>query len=106
MGIKEGSNQQSNFAIRWTRSGPIHFSTLPRYSGFRKVVERDDHRCQNPRCNARNLRVQAHHIEWVSLGGSNDLKNGIALCSSCHLRLVHTKKASVVRQGSRVTVFE
>ncbi|MBT3220694.1 MAG: HNH endonuclease, partial [Proteobacteria bacterium] len=89
---------------------------LPPRRGFQKVIERDNHRCQNPRCEAQHLRVQAHHIKWVSHGGGDEPQNGIPLCTSCHLRLVHAKKASVSRQGNRlkwsfadgtrVTVFE
>jgi len=70
--------------------------------GFGKVVDRDAHRCQNPRCNARNLRVQAHHVVWQRHGGSDELGNGLTLCVSCHLRLVHAGKAEVVFEGDRL----
>ena len=99
-------------AARWF----IETVYIPLRSGFQKTVERDNYQCQNPRCQARNLRVQAHHVHWVSLGGNNSPENGIALCVSCHLRMVHANKASVTRVGNRleweyadgekVTVFE
>ncbi len=67
--------------------------------GFGKVKERDHYTCRNPECGRRSLRVQAHHIAFRSLGGTDDLSNGITLCPVCHLRLVHTSRISVTRVG-------
>ena len=88
----------------WSHERPLHtpgrlshtpqFHILP--STFRG---RDDHRCCNPKRGRRNLRVQAHHIELRSLGGSDAPDNGISECRVCHLRLIHTRKISVTRVG-------
>jgi len=67
--------------------------------GFGKVKDRDHHTCRNPECGRRSLRVQAHHIEFSSHGGSDVLSNGFTLCPVCHLRLVHTGRISVHRVG-------
>ncbi len=67
--------------------------------GFGKVKERDHFTCRNPECGCRNLRVQAHHLHPRSLGGGDELENGITVCKPCHLRLVHTGRISVTRIG-------
>ena len=68
--------------------------------GFAKVKERDRYQCQNPECNHRSLRVEAHHIIFRSQGGTDEEENGLTLCRSCHLRLIHTGKVTVSREGS------
>jgi len=70
--------------------------------GFGRVADRDGHTCQNPRCDHRSLRVHAHHVVYRCEGGSDELDNGIALCSSCHLRIVHPGHATVRREGSEL----
>jgi len=62
---------------------------IPTQRGFGRVKERDRYRCQNPECGRIGLRSHAHHERPRSEGGSDDLSNGITLCPSCHLRLVH-----------------
>jgi len=57
--------------------------------GFGKVKERDGYRCQNPECGRVSLRNEAHHIHPRSLGGSDDLDNGVTVCRPCHLRGLH-----------------
>jgi hypothetical protein len=47
---------------------------LPPRRGFQKVIERDNHRCQNPRCEAQHLRVQAHHIKGSATVGAMNPK--------------------------------
>jgi hypothetical protein len=75
---------------------------IPRRYGFGKVVERDGHLCQNPRCEHRSMRVQAHHLAFRSRGGSDDLGNGVGVCPGCHLRGIHARKMSATRQGDWV----
>jgi hypothetical protein len=75
--------------------------TPPRY-GFGKVVERDGHLCQNPRCEHRSLRVQAHHLVFRSHGGSDDHRNGVGVCPGCHLRGIHAGKMTATRTGQWV----
>ncbi len=84
------------------------FPTIGTRSGHRgsdkvlteAITGRDDWSCRNPECGRRSIRVQAHHIHWRSLGGSDELNNGITLCPVCHLRLVHGGIISVQRQGA------
>ncbi len=67
--------------------------------GFGKVKERDNFTCRNPECGCRNLRVQAHHLHPRSMGGGDELENGITVCKCCHLRLIHTGRIRVTRVG-------
>jgi len=46
-----------------------------------KVLWRDKYTCQ--RC-GNNQSLQAHHIVWVSKGGTSTPNNGITLCKKCH----------------------
>ena len=73
-------------AARWF----VEEVKLPVQRGFARVKERDYFQCQNPECGRITLRTEAHHIHWVSLGGSDDLENGITVCRACHLRGLHT----------------
>ncbi|MBD3160855.1 MAG: hypothetical protein GF346_01745 [Candidatus Eisenbacteria bacterium] len=52
------------------------------------VLERDRWRCQAPGCRCR-CRLEVHHIVFRSRGGKNRKHNLIALCASCHRRLIH-----------------
>ncbi len=76
---------------------------VPRKLGFSGATrEAAGHRCENPECRRRTLRLDAHHVHFRSLGGDDTAENGLALCRSCHLRLVHSGRASVVRVGEAV----
>jgi hypothetical protein len=70
-----------------------------RQYGFGKVKERAHYTCENPECGHRSLRIHSHHIVFQSHGGSNDPGNAVALCSGCHLRLIHTGRIQVRRDG-------
>jgi hypothetical protein len=70
-----------------------------RQYGFGKVKERADYTCENPECGHRSLRIHSHHIVFQSHGGSNDPSNAVALCPACHLRLIHTGRIQVRREG-------
>src|SRR5690606_25157477 len=47
-------------------------NTPRRLSGFAAVKERTRYRCENPECERRTLRVEAHHIHWRQHGGNDD----------------------------------
>ena len=49
----------------------------------RRVMARDDHRCQTPGCaNTRFLEV--HHLRPRALGGTNEPANLVTVCGACH----------------------
>lgn len=76
---------------------------VPRRAGFSGATRAAaGHRCENPECRRRTLRLDAHHLHFRSLGGEDTPDNGLALCRSCHLRLVHSGRARVVRVGEAV----
>lgn len=85
-------------AARWL----LFEVAIPRQRGFGRVKEAVDFVCGNPECRRRALRNHAHHRVFLSEGGTDDLDNGECLCPSCHLRLVHPRHASVVREGDRL----
>lgn len=72
---------------------------VPRQRGFGKVKERDRLVCRNPECRRRALRNHAHHLHPRAEGGSNDPANGICVCPSCHLRLIHPGHVGVELRG-------
>lgn len=49
----------------------------------REVLRRDQHRCQVPGC-GNTWFLEVHHIKSRRLGGSNNLRNLVTLCSACH----------------------
>jgi hypothetical protein len=66
----------------------------------RKVLHRDQGRCQVPGCRAhKNLDV--HHIRHLEHGGTNDLWNLITLCEAHHL-CHHEGSLSVERVGGEL----
>ena len=67
--------------------------------GVGKAKEKADFTCRNPECGCRNLRVQTHHVVWVSMGGGDEEDNLICVCKPCHLRLIHTGIVSLSRVG-------
>ncbi len=84
-------------AARWLLAEVV----LPPARGFARVRERDGHRCTNPECGRRSLRVEAHHLHARAFGGSDDLLNGATLCRMCHVRGIHAG-----RLGARRLVVE
>ena len=54
---------------------------------FLLLVLSTDKRCMNQHCNGTIRAIQAHHIIYRSQLGSDDISNGIALCSICHQRV-------------------
>ena len=58
------------------------------YSSRREaVLHRDNYTCQC--CGKKNCRLEVHHIEFKSNGGTDDEENLITLCEDCH-KGVHT----------------
>ena len=55
----------------------------------RKVLARDQHRCQAPGC-GRTRFLEVHHIVSRQQGGGNQAENLTTLCASCH-RLWHER---------------
>ena len=61
----------------------------PAYKDWRKkVYQRDEFRCQMPRCRSK-FRLQAHHIKKWSTAATlrYDVDNGITLCRECHEKI-------------------
>ena len=50
------------------------------------VLNRDNYKCQNPKCKCKEKKpkLEVHHKIFKSNGGSDDEKNLITLCKSCH----------------------
>jgi len=66
----------------------------PVYKEWRKkVLSRDGHKCQMPRCKHKKY-LQVHHIrKWSSAASLRfELDNGITLCARCH-KEVNTNEA-------------
>lgn len=63
----------------------------------RRVMARDDHRCQYPGCRHTRF-LQIHHRLPVSQGGKTELDNLVTLCSKCHRRL-HVQEEELQRKG-------
>lgn len=49
------------------------------------VLNRDDYKCQI--CGAKDIRLEIHHIQYRSKGGSNRIDNLVTLCSNCHSKI-------------------
>ncbi len=51
-----------------------------------EIFARDDFRCQDCGRSAVDdyVQIQAHHLTWVSQGGTNDPENLVTLCTDCH----------------------
>jgi hypothetical protein len=47
------------------------------------VLHEAGYRCANPTCRT-ILTIEIHHLDQVSVGGSNEPENLIALCPNCH----------------------
>lgn len=63
--------------------------TSERYKEWKQTVfERDDHKCQYPKCDS-ILEIQAHHI--MKFAKATHLRynpsNGITLCKRCHAKV-------------------
>jgi hypothetical protein len=64
----------------------------------RQILERDRYRCQFPGCSER--RVEVHHIQFKSQGGSDDPSNLLCLCPAHHHHGVHARTIRIHGQAS------
>ncbi|PID79154.1 hypothetical protein CSB20_11485 [bacterium DOLZORAL124_64_63] len=71
-----------------TGDGPNKSAIPP--STRRRVLARDQHRCQAPGCSHTRF-LEIHHITPRSQGGTNADENLTTLCSACHQR-AHDKQ--------------
>lgn len=55
------------------------------------VLDRDSHTCQYCKGKSKDHRLEVHHIIFRSNGGSDEAKNLITLCKTCHDK-VHANK--------------
>ena len=62
------------------------------------ALVRDNYTCQC--CGKKNCRLEVHHIQFRSNGGSDDLENLITLCEDCH-KAVHLGKIGLKLKGKR-----
>ena len=76
--------------------------TKPR---FFKIFERDRYLCQAPSCPKRKD-LHAHHVEYLSRGGSNDKANLAALCCYDHQGVIHPGYARVSGIAPQALLWE
>lgn len=69
----------------------------PKWDAIRKkVYARDGNRCRA--CGATNVKLNAHHILLLRVSQTNDERNLVTLCDSCH-KIVEEKALSVLKSG-------
>ena len=62
------------------------------------VLYRDKYTCQycgKSRIKDKTVRLEAHHIKFLSDGGSDEINNQITLCHECH-KALHDKKITQI----------
>ncbi|HUS31457.1 MAG TPA: hypothetical protein VMZ53_23285, partial [Kofleriaceae bacterium] len=69
----------------------------------RRVLERDQGRCQVPGCRSRK-HLQFHHIEFQSHGGGHEDSNLLLLCGGHH-RLLHDGLLTIAGRAPNALVF-
>ena len=65
------------------------------------VLYRDKYTCQHcgkSRIKDKTVRLEAHHIKFLSDGGSDEVNNQITLCHDCH-KALHDKKITLNKKG-------
>ena len=65
------------------------------------VLYRDKYTCQHcgkSRIKDKTVRLEAHHIKFLSDGGSDEINNQITLCHDCH-KALHDGKITLNRKG-------
>ena len=80
--VEQGQFDISSLSAGYKLTGKEY--QLSEYEGNnwrQKVLWRDGYVCQH--CRSKE-RLQAHHINYKSNGGTNTVRNGIALCKDCH----------------------
>lgn len=66
------------------------------------VYKRDGYKCRA--CGAVGVKLNAHHIILLRVSKSNDLRNLITLCDSCHKKIEENSLKILKNGGSRVDV--
>ena len=80
------------------------FLRLPpeRYKALcRKVLDRDEWRCRNPRCKTRN-NLHVHHVIYRSEGGDDVSWNLCTICAECHDKIHAYTLFIYVAEGNHV----
>lgn len=65
------------------------------------VLYRDNYTCQHcgkSRIKDKTVRLEAHHIKFLSDGGSDEINNQITLCHDCH-KALHDGKITLNKKG-------
>lgn len=69
----------------------------PRWNEIRKkVYARDGHQCRA--CGAKNVKLNAHHILLLRVSQTNDERNLVTLCDSCH-KIIEEKALRLLKEG-------
>ena len=72
------------------------------YSSRREaVLHRDNYTCQC--CGKKHVRLEVHHIIFRSKGGSDDERNLITLCESCH-KAIHDGLLILTKKPKRLNL--
>ncbi len=83
----------------WDRTDPDRVPTE------RKILERDGYLCQAPGCSSRK-NLEVHHIIFRSLGGSNEDRNLVTLCSMHHRHAVHRHTMRITGEAPHNLTWE
>jgi hypothetical protein len=75
--------------------------TLDPKVAYAQIYARDRHRCSCPVCGRHD--VTPHHVKYRSRGGDDADENVVAVCSECHLRLIHGGVITVEGPASKLT---
>jgi hypothetical protein len=75
--------------------------TLEPKVAYAQIYARDRHRCSCPVCGRHD--VTPHHVKYRSRGGDDTDENVVAVCSECHLRLVHGGVITVEGRAGRLS---
>lgn len=72
------------------------------------VLNRDNYTCQI--CGEKDIRLEVHHIQFRSKGGSNRMDNLVTLCRDCHKQihsggLVFDKKIKSFKHASHMNIM-
>jgi hypothetical protein len=68
---------------------------------YAHIYARDRYRCRCPVCSRRD--VTPHHVQYRSRGGDDSAENMAAICTSCHLELIHGGAIQVQGPASRLS---
>lgn len=68
------------------------------------VLDRDNYRCQNKKCNSKCKKLEVHHIVFRRNKGSDEASNLITLCKNCHDDLHNEKLILNLKGGKKGTL--